>query len=66
MVPSNLSGISNSLRAALARRDLSLDNSSRLEGVSEKNATSDPEIKAEHINNNIRITNPTTTPDTGG
>lgn len=50
----------------MALLDLFLERESTFIGVSEKNATSEPEIKAEKININARITKPIITPVVGG
>jgi hypothetical protein len=55
MVLRRLSGVSRSFRTFLALLDLLLLKLSLFEGLIEKKATSDPEIKAEHINNNSTI-----------
>lgn len=58
MVASNCCGLSMSLTAILSVLDLLSFNFNKSEGLSAKNATSDPEIRAEQNNKTIVSANP--------
>lgn len=59
IVLNSLSGVLISFNTAVDLLDLLLDRSSIFAGLSEKKATSEPEIRAEKINNIRSTANPT-------